>query len=103
MPDSPVQQVTNQVRPLADHDLTAADPALRAGLAAAGTTITPALADLATAAGSAAIIEQARLANVHRPVLHTHDRSGHRIDEVEFHPAWHMLMSRAVVDRKSVV
>ena len=34
MPDSPVQQVTNQVRPLADHDLTAADPALRAGLAA---------------------------------------------------------------------
>ena len=96
MPDSPVQQVTNQVRPLADHDLTAADPALRAGLAAAGTTITPALGDLATAAGSAAIIEQARLANVHRPVLHTHDRSGHRIDEVEFHPAWHMLMSRAV-------
>ena len=96
MPDSPVQLATNQVPPLAGHDLTAADPALRAGLAAAGTTITPALADLATAAGSAAIIEQARLANVHPPVLHTHDRSGHRIDEVEFHPAWHMLMSRAV-------
>jgi putative acyl-CoA dehydrogenase len=96
VPDSTVQQATNQVPPLADYDLTAADPALRAGLAAAGTTITPALADLATAAGSAAIIEQARLANVHPPVLHTHDRSGHRIDEVEFHPAWHMLMSRAV-------
>src|SRR5664280_539730 len=96
VPDSPVQLATNQVPPLAGHDLTAADPALRAGLAAAGTTITPALADLATAAGSAAIIEQARLANVHPPVLHTHDRSGHRIDEVEFHPAWHMLMSRAV-------
>ena len=54
---------------------------------------------LATAAGSAAIIEQARLANVHPPVLHTHDRSGRRIDEVEFHPAWHTLMSRAVARR----
>ena len=96
MPDSPVQQPMNQVPPLADYDLTAADPALLAGLASAGTTITPALADLATAAGSAGIIEQARLANIHPPVLHTHDRSGQRIDEVEFHPAWHTLMSRAV-------
>ena len=28
------------------------------------------------------------------PVLHTHDRYGHRIDEVHFHPAWHALMRR---------
>jgi len=96
VPDSPDRQVTNQVPPLADYDLTAADPALHAGLAAAGTRITPAIAVLATAAGSAAIIDNARLANVHPPVLHTHDRSGRRIDEVEFHPAWHTLMSRAV-------
>jgi putative acyl-CoA dehydrogenase len=34
-------------------------------------------------------------ANEHPPVLHTHDRQGHRIDEVEFHPAWHALMARA--------
>ena len=32
------------------------------------------------------------LANRYPPVLHTHDRFGHRIDEVEFHPAWHELM-----------
>jgi putative acyl-CoA dehydrogenase len=31
-------------------------------------------------------------ANEHPPVLHTHDRYGNRIDEVEFHPAWHALM-----------
>jgi putative acyl-CoA dehydrogenase len=35
-------------------------------------------------------------ANEHKPVLRTHDRYGHRIDEVEFHPAWHHLMRLAV-------
>ncbi len=33
-----------------------------------------------------------RLANENPPVLKTHDRFGNRIDEVEFHPAWHELM-----------
>jgi putative acyl-CoA dehydrogenase len=33
-----------------------------------------------------------RLANENKPVLRTHDRYGNRIDEVEFHPAWHQLM-----------
>ena len=37
-----------------------------------------------------------RQANAHPPVLRTHDRYGHRIDEVEFHPAWHGLMRRRV-------
>jgi putative acyl-CoA dehydrogenase len=37
-----------------------------------------------------------RQANENRPVLHTHDRYGHRIDEVEFHPAWHRLMAMGV-------
>jgi putative acyl-CoA dehydrogenase len=37
-----------------------------------------------------------RLANENRPVLHTHDRYGNRIDEVEFHPAWHQLMAMGV-------
>ena len=35
------------------------------------------------------------LANENPPVLHTHDRYGHRLDEVEFHPAWHQLMAPA--------
>src|SRR5690606_26594330 len=34
--------------------------------------------------------------NEHPPVLHTPDRYGHRIDEVEFHPYWHELMIVAV-------
>jgi len=37
-----------------------------------------------------------RLANENRPILRTFDRYGHRIDEVEFHPAWHQLMRMGV-------
>jgi putative acyl-CoA dehydrogenase len=44
-------------------------------------------------AGSGATGEQARLANEYPPVLRSHDRWGNRIDEVEFHPAWHALMT----------
>jgi len=37
-------------------------------------------------------VEWGRQANENPPVLRTHDRYGHRIDEVEFHPSWHSLM-----------
>jgi len=37
-----------------------------------------------------------RLANENPPVLRTFDRYGHRIDEVDFHPAWHQLMTMGV-------
>jgi putative acyl-CoA dehydrogenase len=37
-----------------------------------------------------------RLANENKPVLRTHDRYGNRIDEVDFHPAWHQLMRMGV-------
>ncbi len=37
-----------------------------------------------------------RLANENKPVLRTFDRYGQRIDEVEFHPAWHQLMKMGV-------
>src|SRR6059058_69183 len=37
--------------------------------------------------------ELGRLANENPPKLRTHDRFGNRIDEVEFHPAWHELMA----------
>jgi putative acyl-CoA dehydrogenase len=41
-------------------------------------------------------LEWGRLANENKPVLRTFDRYGHRIDEVEFHPAWHQLMRMGV-------
>lgn len=40
--------------------------------------------------------EMARLANTETPKLRTHDRQGRRIDQVEFHPAYHALMRRSV-------
>ena len=46
-------------------------------------------------AGEDEIQELARQANRNIPELKTHDRFGNRIDWVEFHPAWHQLMSLA--------
>lgn len=43
--------------------------------------------------GSAHVQHLARQANRHLPELRTHDRFGHRVDTVEFHPAYHELMS----------
>ena len=89
-------EVGNQVPPLVGHDV-AADPALleaveREGAGWAATE----LHELGLLAGAAATQDQARLANEHPPVLRSHDRYGNRIDEVEFHPAWHALMETAV-------
>jgi putative acyl-CoA dehydrogenase len=41
-------------------------------------------------------LEWGRLANEYPPRLRTHDRFGNRIDEVEFHPAWHSLMQASI-------
>jgi putative acyl-CoA dehydrogenase len=89
-------EVFNQVPPLAGHDV-AADQALLAGLhREGGGWAEDELHELGRLAGTASIQDQARLANVHKPVLRTHDARGNRIDEVEFHPAWHELMTVAV-------
>ncbi|HEY2488134.1 MAG TPA: acyl-CoA dehydrogenase family protein [Streptosporangiaceae bacterium] len=89
-------EVLNQPPPLAGHDV-AQDPALLEALSRehAG-AVAGELHELGVLAGSAQTQEQARLANDHVPSLRTHDRYGHRIDEVDYHPAWHALMSVAV-------
>ncbi|WGH78501.1 acyl-CoA dehydrogenase family protein [Jannaschia ovalis] len=83
-------EVTNQPPPVPDLDL-ADDAALCDALARAGGD-PAALSSFGDAAGRAETRELARLANENRPVLHSHDRYGHRIDRVEFHPAYHELM-----------
>jgi putative acyl-CoA dehydrogenase len=89
-------QVHNQVPPLAGYDV-ADDPVLLAAADREGAGWALAsLHELGRLAGSAATAEQARLANEHPPVLRSHDRWGNRIDEVEFHPAWHELMTTAI-------
>lgn len=45
---------------------------------------------------SAEAQDLARLANTELPKLRTHDRQGHRVDLVEYHPAYHALMRRSI-------
>ncbi|NIL76634.1 acyl-CoA dehydrogenase family protein [Rhodococcus sp. B10] len=88
--------VFNQVPDLLPYD-TSDDASLLEGLAREGAQWAyDDLRELGDLAGSVEAQEWGRLANEHPPVLHTHDRYGNRIDEVEFHPHWHNLMSVAV-------
>ncbi|UZE95662.1 acyl-CoA dehydrogenase family protein [Alkalimarinus alittae] len=48
------------------------------------------------AVGQASYIELGFQANENKPVLHTHDRFGHRVDHVKFHPAYHQLMRTSI-------
>ncbi|MCA9656491.1 MAG: acyl-CoA dehydrogenase family protein [Myxococcales bacterium] len=98
--DLPTHRVTNQPPPLLDYDLLAGDAALREAIEREGAGwAESALRRLGRAAGSASIIEAGFLANEHPPQLRTFDRYGQRIDEVEFHPAYHELMALAIRHR----
>jgi len=89
--------VTNQPPPLADYDLFAVDRALAGAVVAEGAGwAVSALSSFGARLGQADMLRQGELANRNSPILHTFDRYGHRRDEVEFHPAWHRLMTLAV-------
>ncbi|MBV9095616.1 MAG: acyl-CoA dehydrogenase family protein [Streptosporangiaceae bacterium] len=92
----PTHEVFNQPPPLVGQDV-ADDPAMLDALRREGAGwAAHAVHELGRLAGSAQAAELGRLANENPPVLRTHDRFGNRIDEVEFHPAWHELMAVAV-------
>jgi putative acyl-CoA dehydrogenase len=94
---STTHEVTNQAPPLVGHDPIAGDTALaEACLRYADAATLDSLADLGRLAGSEQAQEWGRLANENPPRLKTHDRYGHRVDEVEFHPVWHELMGAAI-------
>ncbi|MFZ2528368.1 MAG: acyl-CoA dehydrogenase family protein [Rhodococcus sp. (in: high G+C Gram-positive bacteria)] len=89
-------EVFNQVPDLVPYDV-ADDAALLEGLRREGAGwAEEEVRALGVLAGGARAQEWGRLANEYPPVLHTHDRYGNRIDEVEFHPHWHDLMTVAV-------
>jgi putative acyl-CoA dehydrogenase len=89
-------EVTNQVPPLVGHD-AADDPALLEALVREDAGWAEAeLHRLGQLAGSEQAQEWGRLANAHPPVLRTHDRYGHRVDEASYDPAYHSLMTIAV-------
>lgn len=90
-------EVTNQVPLLVGHDVFGSDAALGEALERNGAGwAREELHDLGRLAGSAEWQEHGRLAEANRPVLHTHDRFGHRADLVEYHPSYHRLMATAI-------
>ncbi|MFD3497203.1 acyl-CoA dehydrogenase family protein [Streptomyces sp. NPDC058678] len=93
--------VTNQPPPLAGYDAFTADRALTAAVDRHTAPdlldeVRGELAALGRACGSAQVQEWGAQANEHPPGLRTHDRYGQRVDEVDFHPAWHRLLGKGV-------
>ena len=87
----------NQPPPLVDYNLFDADKALREALEReGGSWAQDRVRELGRLAGTEQAIRWGFQANENPPRLRTHDRFGNRIDEVEFHPAWHELMKVAV-------
>ncbi|MGH3096795.1 MAG: acyl-CoA dehydrogenase family protein [Streptosporangiales bacterium] len=87
----------NQPPPLVGYDAFATDPALAAGVRGFGAEwAVGLLGEIGDAAGSAEASEWGEQANANPPSLHAYDRAGARIDEVGFHPSWHLLLERAV-------
>jgi putative acyl-CoA dehydrogenase len=86
-------QVVNQATPLPEMNLFETDAALREGLARhAPDWDLGAVAELGGLAGSEEAREHARRAERNLPRLHTHDRFGNRVDEVECDPSFHWLL-----------
>jgi putative acyl-CoA dehydrogenase len=89
-------EVVNQPPPLEGYNLFTTDRALGDALERAGAAWARERATALGALLGGEPLEWGRLANANEPVLRSFDRFGHRIDEIEFHPAWHDLMRTSV-------
>jgi putative acyl-CoA dehydrogenase len=90
-------EVVNQPPPLAGYNLFTSDPALvEAVERECAVWAKPQLEAFGSVLGTEEWIRRGFQANDYPPVLETHDRFGHRRDEVEFHPAWHELMALSI-------
>jgi putative acyl-CoA dehydrogenase len=90
-------EVQNQAAPWVGVNLFEANRALRDALKCHAPSLdTTRLSALGALTGGADMQTHARLANTHRPQLHTHDVQGRRIDQVEFHPSYHALLGAAL-------
>ena len=93
----PTHEVTNQPPPLQDYDVFTADVALRQATTREGAAwAVDELRGLGRRAGTPDAIELGFVANRNEPELRTHDRYGNRVDRVDYHPAYHELMTVAV-------
>jgi putative acyl-CoA dehydrogenase len=92
-PAESTHEVFNQPPPLQDYNPFDADRPLAEALRREGAEwAEDRVRELAAVCGSRQTIEWGFEANERKPVLKTHDRYGHRVDEVEFDSSWHELM-----------
>jgi len=92
-----MNEVTNQPPPLEPYNLLQSDRVLVAALVRdKADWAVDELSALGKVLGAPETIQLGFAANANPPVLRAFDRYGHRLDEVEFHPAWHALLSLAV-------
>jgi putative acyl-CoA dehydrogenase len=95
--EAATHEVLNQATPLENYNVFTSDRVLSEALHREGADwAAEAAEEVGAFAGSALTQRLGREANENPPKLRTHDRFGHRIDEVEFHPAWHELMKAGV-------
>jgi putative acyl-CoA dehydrogenase len=93
----PTHEVTNQPPPLVDYNVYEADTVLVEATRREGADwAEERIAAVGAVAGSERIQALGAAANENPPKLRTHDRYGHRVDTVDFHPAWHELLGIAV-------
>ena len=89
--------VANQPPPLEPYNLFTSDTVLREAVAREGAEWAQGeLTALGATLGQPAIVQAGFDANKFTPQLRTLDRYGHRLDEVDFHPAWHALLGVAL-------
>ncbi|WP_343530045.1 isovaleryl-CoA dehydrogenase [Yokenella regensburgei] len=92
--------VFNQPMPLNNSNLFLSDTALREAVQREGAGWdSELLASIGQQLGTAESLELGRLANVNSPELLRYDASGERLDDVRFHPAWHLLMQGLCANR----
>ena len=92
--------VFNQPAPLSNSNLFLSDCALRDAVAREGAEWdSELLASIGQQLGTAESLELGRLANVNPPELLRYDPTGERLDDVRFHPAWHLLMQGLCANR----
>ncbi|HEY5840323.1 MAG TPA: acyl-CoA dehydrogenase family protein [Mycobacterium sp.] len=94
MPDTHL--VTNQVPPLEGYNPASSPVLTEALIREGGEWGLDEVAELGALSGTAQAQRWGELADRNTPILHTHDRYGHRVDEIEYDPAYHQLMAVAV-------
>ena len=89
-------EVTNQVPPLEGANLYRLDVPLQEWVARFHGGWADARLDAYGALAGGPLMTAGFQANENKPQFRSHDRYGHRIDQVDFHPAYHKLMQTAV-------